>query len=411
MTRASISRLLTTALALALVAGSCSVLPGGGGGGTGATVFFERAVSLFEGSEVRVLGLPAGTVDEVEVEGDRVRVEITVDDDVPVPADVQATIVPLSLIGERYVQLFPAYTGGPRLDDGAVIPLERTTVPVEPDEALRAVRDLLDDLNPEGSRRLTENLAEDLDGQGETINDTIREIADVTRDFGAKSEELGRIIDNFDDFTRTLLTREDQIGEVLDDFAVVTGALAEERDRLGNIVTNLATFAGNAKDLVDEHGAALGADLEVLEHVAQAIRANIDSVDQLLAAGPITGSGLKEAVKTDKRVVDLRDSGLFEQGEGGEPLTLSGAPVDSDERAPPDGGAEEDVPEPPVPESPFGPLDDLLRELTDTGAGPLDVASTYERRSRDTDDGGFAAGVLDVFGGFGGFARAVTGVV
>lgn len=408
MTRAPRSRLLTTALALAVVAGSCSVLPGGGGG-TGATVFFERAVSLFEGSEVRVLGLPAGTVDEVEVEGDRVRVEITVDDDVPVPGDVQATIVPLSLIGERYVQLFPAYTGGPRLEDGAVIPLERTTVPVEPDEALRALRDLLEDLNPEGSRRLTENLAQDLDGRGETINDTIREIAGVTRDFGAKSEELGRIIDNFDDFTRTLLTREDQIGEVLDDFAVVTGVLAEERDRLGNIVTNLATFAGNAKDLVDEHGDALGDDLEVLEHVAQAIRANIDSVDQLLAAGPITASGLKEAVKTDKRVVDLRDSGLFEQGEGGEPLTVSGAPVDSEERAPGDAGPDgDDVPEPPVPESPFGPLDDLLRELTDTGARSLDVASNYERRSRDGGGGGFATGILDVFGGF---ARAVTGVV
>lgn len=409
MTRGTHARLIVVTLALALVAGSCSVLPGGGGGGTGVTLFFERAVSLFEGSEVRVLGLPAGTVDEVEVEGDQVRVEITVDDDVPVPAEVQATIIPLSLIGERYVQLFPAYTGGPRLEDGAVIPLERTTVPVEPDEALRALRDLLDDLNPEGSRRLTENLASDLDGQGETINDTIREIADVTRDFGAKSEELGRIIDNFDDFTRTLLTREDQIGEVLDDFAVVTGVLAEERDRLGNIVTNLATFAANAKDLVDEHGDDLGDDLEVLEHVAQAIRANIDSVDQLLAAGPITASGLKEAVQTDKRVVDLRDSGVLEQGEGGEPLSLSGAPVESEEQdsASAD-GQDGDEPEPPAPESPFGPLDDLLRELTDTGAGPLDVASRYERRSRDVGDDGVATAIFDVFGGF---ARAITGVV
>ncbi len=406
MTRGARIRLTAAAFALTLVAGSCSVLPGGGGG-TGVTVFFERAVSLFEGSEVRVLGLPAGTVDDVEVVGDQVRVEITVDDDVPVPADVQATIVPLSLIGERYVQLFPAYTGGPRLEDGAVIPLERTTVPVEVDEALRALRDFLDDLNPDGSRRLTENLASDLDGQGETINDTIREIADVTRDFGAKSEELGRIIDNFDDFTRTLLTREDQIGEVLDDFAVVTGVLAEERDRLGNIVTNLATFAANAKDLVDEHGEDLGDDLEVLEHVAQAIRANIDSVDQLLAAGPITASGLKEAVDTDKRVVDLRDSGLFEQDDGGEALSASGAPSQSEGEGT-DNGRDDEDPEPPVPESPFGPLDDLLRELTDTGAGPLDVASSYERRSHNGDDPGFAADILDLFGGF---ARAVTGVV
>lgn len=405
MRRAPSSRFLAGVVALTLVASSCSLLPGAGGrGGIQVTTFFERAVSLFEGSEVRVLGLPAGTVDEVEVDGNLVRVELTVDDDVPVPADAQATIVPLSLIGERFVQLFPAYTGGPRLQDGAVIPVERTTVPVEPDEALESLRDLLDDLNPEGSRRLTEHLAEDLEGQGETLNDTIRELADLTRDFGAKSEELGRIIDDFDDFTRTLLTREEQIGEVLDDFAVVTGILAEERDRLGNIVSNLATFAANAKDLVDEHGEALAEDLEVLEHVAQAVRANIDSIDQLLAAGPITGTGLENAVDEEDRVVDLRDSGAFEQDGG---AGAAGAEGGGD-GATPAGGSEDpagDEVQPPLPESPFGPLDELLRELLDTGVGPLDVASRHERRSRDHDRGGFA-----VFDAFGRFARAVVGV-
>src|SRR3546814_10724110 len=58
-------------------------------------------------------------------------------EDVPVPADAGAQIVPQSLIGERYVQLSPAFQDGMETaEDGHVIPLERTIIPVEPDEAL-----------------------------------------------------------------------------------------------------------------------------------------------------------------------------------------------------------------------------------------------------------------------------------
>ena len=40
-----------------------------------------------------------------------------------------AAVVPMSLLGERYIQLFPSYQGGPSLADGAIIPESRTAVP------------------------------------------------------------------------------------------------------------------------------------------------------------------------------------------------------------------------------------------------------------------------------------------
>lgn len=399
-------RLAALLVALAVLTSGCGWIPGTGGGGLHATVYFERAVSLYEASQVRVLGLPAGSVDEVAVEGGVVRVELTIDGDVPVPADVQATIIPLSLIGERYVQLFPAYTGGPRLQDDAVIPLERTTVPVEPDEALVSLRDFLDDLNPEGTRRLTENLAEDLDGQGESLNAMLREFSDLTREFGGNSEELGQIIDNFDRFAAALASREEQLGAVLDDFATVAGTLADEREHIASIVTNLSRFAADARDLVEEHGDRLGDDLETLARVAQALQANLDAVGQLLDAGPITFSGLRAAYRADERVIMLRDNGTFFESEGGQggadPPNEGILPSGGEEppAVPPDGDAPE------VPETPFTPLDDLLRELRDEHVGPLQLSARSERRG----DGGFAAGVRGFFRGLGGLARAVAGV-
>ncbi len=111
-----------------VVASSCSVVGGGGGGNYQLTAWFPKTIALFKDSQVRVLGLPAGSVAKVTAMGDKVRVDMKVKNSVPVPADVHATIVPLSLIGERYVQLFPVWTNGqPRAHSGDVIPMDRTS--------------------------------------------------------------------------------------------------------------------------------------------------------------------------------------------------------------------------------------------------------------------------------------------
>src|SRR3546814_15472731 len=94
-----------------------------------------------------------------------------VPEDGPVPADAGAQIDPQSLIGERYVQLSPALQDGMETaEDGHVIPLERTIIPVEPDEALAALKELLDSLDPDGIADLVSNLHEDLSGHGDGLN-------------------------------------------------------------------------------------------------------------------------------------------------------------------------------------------------------------------------------------------------
>ena len=79
---------VTPSMVAASMLGGCGVL-GGGGGGYHITAEFERAVGLYEQSTVKVMGADAGMVDAVEVDGDLVRVEMTINDDVPLPADVR----------------------------------------------------------------------------------------------------------------------------------------------------------------------------------------------------------------------------------------------------------------------------------------------------------------------------------
>ena len=304
------------AIALAST-GLVSCAGGGSSDGYRVTAYFDKAVSLYRQSSVKVLGLPAGRVTSIKVVGEKVEVRLRLNEDVPIPRDVRAMIVPLSLIGERYVQLFPAWTHGqPRARDGAVIPLERTSIPVEPDEALAAIKELFDTLDPNATGRLVKNLGEDLGGTGPDLNGALKGLGELTAAVADRDDQLLGIIDHFDRLSATLRTREVALGKVMDGFAQATGLLAEERRTIESLVKNLASVATTGLDLTSEHAAKLDRDLSILTRLLQSVNVNIDGVRNLLDSAPLLVAGpdldgtrgLAGAWDPDFHHLDLRNS-------------------------------------------------------------------------------------------------------
>jgi virulence factor Mce-like protein len=299
-----VRRLLPVLLVLTLLP-ACSI--GGGGGSYEVAVDFPRAVSLYPSSAVQVLGLGAGTVRSVEPAGDHVHVVLAISDDVPIPADAVAAIVPQSLIGERHVQLHPAWTeGDERMKDGATIPIERTVIPVEPDEALAALKEFLDAMDPKGTGRLIENAADSLEGNGATLGRALHQLADLNSTLAAKDDQLVSIVESLDQFTATMVTREDELGDVLDLFAGATGALADERKQIEALVTGLADVSTRGLDLVSKNGEQLRRDIDVLTTTLQSVDGNLGAVHDLLSSADDFPAGISNAVDPPLRRIDLR---------------------------------------------------------------------------------------------------------
>lgn len=299
-------RLLAVALCATVAASlpACGVL--GGGDTYQLTAYFDRAVSVFPSSDVRVLGLPAGSVSDVVIDGDQVRIEMSIPSDIEIPADATAQIVPQSLIGERYIQISPAFKEGmTAAKDGDV--LEHTVIPVEPDEALAALKEFLDSLDPNGIGDLVTNLEEDLRGNGPALNDALGSLSQLVETFAEKDDVLLRIVDSFDRLTATLSTREQQLGEVMDAFAAASQVLADERQSIEDLVSGLADLSRNGLALIGEHSSALRTDIATLADAAATIDANLTSVTQLLASGPQLTSGIIGAYNPDLRALDLRN--------------------------------------------------------------------------------------------------------
>jgi len=301
------ARALGALAAVGLALSGCGVL--GGGDTYEVVAYFPRAVSLYETGGVQVLGLPAGEVSDIEVMGDRVKVTMAVDSDVPLPADVRAAIVPQSLIGERRVQLFPAFQQGDDLArDGHEIPIEETVIPVEPDEALASLKEFLDALEPAGVGRLIDNAANALDGQGEDLGSALDELSELIGNFEENDDTIIRIAERFDDFTSTLLTRDSQLAQVLDDFAVVADVLAEERDEVETLVRSLASLSEGGLDLVSEHAVRLRTDVAIVQRLTESIEQNLDGVQALVEGGAGQIGGFLDAYNPTARALNLRNS-------------------------------------------------------------------------------------------------------
>lgn len=280
-------RTIVRTLAL-LVAGCLAVaLPAcsrGPAGGTSVTADFARGTGLYPGSPVRLLGMDIGQITNVRNLDGKVRVSMRLDDGVRVPADASATIVPLTLLGERYVQLGPAWTSGPTLEDGDRIPIDRTSVPAEIDELLRGLQDFMGAIDPNQASDVVTNLAELLEGRGAAINDLIGDAAGTLDLLADEGEDIEAIISSLRELTDELAGRTDSIESLLRNYELVTEILVANRDDLDGAITELDRATVELTELLTRHRDPLAEDLEVLADTSGLVSANTDNLKLTLAS-------------------------------------------------------------------------------------------------------------------------------
>ena len=151
-----------------LVTGLLVVIMGGIGLGAQKEykAVFSSASELTSGNQVRIAGVVVGKVTDVELyRRDQAMVTFKVDEDVPLTRDSRANIRFLNLIGDRYMSLSEGDKGAPRLEDGATIPLDRTTPSLNLTALFNGFQPLFAALNPEDVNKLSLNLVRVLQGR------------------------------------------------------------------------------------------------------------------------------------------------------------------------------------------------------------------------------------------------------
>ena len=295
------------ASAAALIAGAgCSALDVLGEDTITITAHFTDSVGLFPGNHVDVLGVPIGTVTDVEPQGTSVAVTMRIPADFAVPADAGALIIPPTVITDRYVELTPVWTSGPVLPDGGVIPLERTRTPVEFDRIIRALDGLANSLTADARTvgAIQDALgvaARNLKGNGTAINKGIAGLSAVVGTLAADREDITALIRSLDGLTATFAQNDATIRRFGRNITRATTVLAENGALLGQTLDALTAALGDVRKFVNDNSGAVRTGVRDLTAVLAVLNDHRAELTEALDVLPLTLQNLSRAVDPESR--------------------------------------------------------------------------------------------------------------
>ena len=232
------------------------------GPGQGYTVWavMKDASGVAKLSRVRVAGIPVGNVRSVRLQGDRARIDVTVQRDVPLYQDAAIAKVMSSLLGEYYLTITPGTEGTRQLKDGDQI--RYVIEAASTDDILKDVKDIAGDVKrvsqsladaigtEEGKQHLKSTL-ENLAQVTEALNQTVREnraaihnILTNVENITARGEpEIYQILENVRESTR-------EVRQMLDrGTGQGPGELRQIVDRVNRASQSLETAMNNIEEV------------------------------------------------------------------------------------------------------------------------------------------------------------------
>jgi virulence factor Mce-like protein len=293
------------AVVVALVVALVSFLRGDEGPMRTVTARFAGTPGLYEGNQVQVLGMPVGRVLSIEPDPQGVEVRFEVPEDLALPEQVQAMILAPNLISDRSLALHPAYTGGARLADGAVIPRERTAVPLSADQVIESVDKLALALGPDGANRegdlnnLLGSLATSFGPDGTPLNDTITGFGQALGALGAQEGDLTVLFNSLGQLTTEAARNQESYRSFSTNLASVSAILAAEKSDIATALSTLQRALADLTTFVTDNAATLGSSVESLSTFTAALQRQQASLGESLRTGGVALENLQAAVDPD----------------------------------------------------------------------------------------------------------------
>jgi phospholipid/cholesterol/gamma-HCH transport system substrate-binding protein len=237
----------------------------GGGKGYAVYALFDDAVGIAKLSQVRVAGIPVGSIEGIRLDKGKARIDIRLQSGIPLFVDAAVSKNSSSLLGEYYLSISPGTDGRAQLQDGDRIPtvIEGVTT----DTLMKNLEEISKDVQrvshslaasvgtDEGQENMRKTLA-NLAQVTAALNDTVRENRETIRDIlirvdsvAAKSgPQVDRILENVQNSTqqvRELLTHAEEgqpqkTGEV----RTILDKVDRASSSLEKTLSNLETVSG-----------------------------------------------------------------------------------------------------------------------------------------------------------------------
>jgi phospholipid/cholesterol/gamma-HCH transport system substrate-binding protein len=239
--------------------------------------YFPETLALYPGDKVQIMGVKVGSIDKIEPAGDKMKVTFHYDNKFKVPANATASILNPSLVASRNIQLSPPYTGGPVMQDNAVISIDRTQVPVEYDELLDSINRILTDLGPTRDQPkgpfgdIIESAANGFAGKGEQLNKTLNGLSQALYTLNEGRGDFFGVIKSLALFVNALYRSDQQFVALNNDLATFTNSFTNTNREVATALTDLNQLLTTTRQFIGRNGGVLTHDINNLADVTNAI--------------------------------------------------------------------------------------------------------------------------------------------
>ena len=251
------------------------------------TATFDDATGLLIADNVKVAGVVVGKVTSVTINNGKAKVEFSLKDSVKVPADSQVAIRWRNLIGQRYLYVYPG-TASTVLKNGDRVTKTRSVVDVG--ELFNRLGPIVKAIDPKEVNTFLDTIVQALDGNTDSIRQSIDNLAVVAQSLGSRDEQIGRLIDNVNTVAGAVNDRDAQIRTVLDNLVLISQTFSQNTDVLNTAVTELGDFSDNFGSLLANNQSQIDRIVANLNSILDEVKVKLPALDSILG-------GLDEAAK------------------------------------------------------------------------------------------------------------------
>ncbi|WP_020671702.1 MCE family protein [Amycolatopsis nigrescens] len=246
---------------------------------------------IFVNAEVTYRGVAVGKVAKMNLTERGVEVELDLESGGPdIPAASKAAVANRSAVGEQYVDLRPDNENGPYLENGSVIPADRTSIPLSPDTVLSNLDKLVSSVDPRALGTVVDETYDAFAGAGPDL----QQLLDTASSFTATAtENLPQTKELLSDGRTVLDTQQRQAKNIVslaDGMRTIADRLKSSDPDLRRVIDEAPKVSRQVSDVLATSGTSLGVVLANLLTTAQVTTARTDAIEELLVAYPVISS-------------------------------------------------------------------------------------------------------------------------
>jgi phospholipid/cholesterol/gamma-HCH transport system substrate-binding protein len=250
------------------------------GGGTQYSAIFTEASGLKPEDEVRIAGVKVGTVNQVGLDGDHVKVRFRVKNAF-VGDETQAIIQIKTLLGRKYLELDSE--GAAKQDSNKAIPLARTITPYDIYPAFSDLTKTVTQIDTKSLGDAFSTLARTFKDTPADVGTTLTGLTRLSTTIAARDQALRTLLTRANSVTTVLADRDAEIGKLLNDGGLLLDELNARKDAIRTLFLNTSALSLQISGLVHDNQQTLKPALDQLKGVLDILQRNTDSIDRGLA--------------------------------------------------------------------------------------------------------------------------------